>query len=113
MNYTRLAACMIGEACADGFGGAEMAGENHNEGFVELYDLTKKQAVARALLAEIRFMPRAGERIFISVGGPNNWESYTVVTVEYFLGYDQSTNEPAHSLMRGMGRVTLYVEPSK
>jgi len=90
-----------------------MAGENDNEGFVELYDLTKKQAVARALLAEIRFMPRAGERIFISVGGPKDWESYTVVRVEYFLGYDQSTNEPAQSLMRGMGRVTLYVEPSK
>ena len=90
-----------------------MAGENDNEGFVELYDLTKKQAVARAPLAEIRFMPRAGERIFIPVGGPKNWESYTVVTVEYFLGYDQSTNDPARSLMRGIGRVTLYVEPSK
>ena len=42
-----------------------MAGENDNEGFVELYDLTKKQAVARAPLAETRFMPRAGEPIFI------------------------------------------------
>jgi len=91
----------------------KMATENDNEGFLELYDLTKKQAVARAPFEQIRFMPRAGERIFISVGEPGQWESYTVVTVEYFLGYDQSTDEPARSLMRGMGRVTLYVEPSK
>jgi hypothetical protein len=91
----------------------KMATENDNEGFLELYDLTTKQPVARAPLAEIRFMPRAGERIFISMGGPGGWESYTVVTVEYFLGYDQSTDEPARSLTRGMGRVTLYVEPSK
>jgi len=90
-----------------------MAAQNDGEGFVELYDLTKKQVVARAPLAEIRFMPRAGERIFISVHGPGDWDSYTVVTVEYFLGYDQSTGEPARSLMRGIGRVTLYVEPSK
>ena len=89
-----------------------MTRENDNEGFAELFDLTKKQVVARTPLAEIKFMPRAGERIFISVEGPGDWESYTVVTVEYFLGYDQSTDEPSRSLMRGMGRVTLYVEPS-
>jgi hypothetical protein len=89
-----------------------MAGENDNEGFVELDDLTKKQAVARAPLAEISFMPRAGERIFISAGGPKECESYTVVTVEYFLGYDRSTNEPARSLMLGMGRVTSAVPQS-
>lgn len=89
-----------------------MATENDNEGFVELYDLTRKQAVARAPLAEIRFMPRAGERIFIPVRGPGDWDSYTVVTVEYFLGYE-ATMRPSRSLTSGMGRVTLYVEPSK
>jgi hypothetical protein len=90
-----------------------MTDENDNEGFVELFDLTKKQTVAKTPLQEIRFMPRAGERIFLPVDGPDRWESFTVVTVEYFLGYDQATNEPARSLIRGMGRVTLYVEPSK
>jgi hypothetical protein len=90
-----------------------MTTENGNEPFVELFDLTKKQTVVKTPLAEIRFMPRAGERIFIPLDGPERWESFTVVTVEYFLGYDQSTNEPARSLMQGMGRVTLYVEPSK
>jgi hypothetical protein len=89
-----------------------MAEEKENEGFVELYDLTKKEVIARAPLAEVRFIPRAGERIFLSVGGPKDWESYSVVTVEYFLGYDQSTGEPA-PLLRGMGRITVYVEPSK
>jgi len=90
-----------------------MATENDNEGFLELYDLTKKQVVARAPLAEIRFMPRAGERIFTSIRGPGDWDSYTVVTVEYFLGYEESSNQPARSLSHGMGRITLYVEPSK
>jgi hypothetical protein len=90
-----------------------MATGNDNEGFVELFDVTKKQAVARAPLAEIKFMPRAGERIFIPVGEPGNWDSYTVLTVEYFLGYDQSTGEASPSVTGGTGRVTLYVEPSK
>jgi hypothetical protein len=65
-----------------------MALESDNEGFVELYDLTKKQVVARTPLAEVRFMPRAGESIFISVHGPGDWDSCTVVNVEYFFGYD-------------------------
>lgn len=54
-----------------------MARKNGSEGFIELYDLTKKQAVARAPLAEIGFIPRAGERIFLPVEVPGNWESYT------------------------------------
>jgi hypothetical protein len=78
------------------FRGAEVANENDNQGFVELYDLTKKHAVARAPLAEIRFITRAGECIFISADGPGAWKSYTVVTVEYFLGCDQFTNERHH-----------------
>jgi hypothetical protein len=90
-----------------------MATENHNEGFVELYDVTKKQAVAREPLAEIKFMPRAGERIFIPLSGPGDWDSYTVLTVEYFLGYDQSAGQASPSIVGGPGRVTLYVEPSK
>lgn len=90
-----------------------MASQDNNAGFLELYDLTTKKAVARAPLAEIRFIPRPGERIFLSVGQPGEWHSYTVVNVEYFLGYDESTNEPSGSLLRSMGRVTLYAEPAK
>jgi len=57
-------------------------------------------------------MPRAGEHLHFRA---RSWRLgfLYVVTVEYFLGYDQSTGEPSRSLMRGMGRVTLYVEPSK
>jgi len=60
-----------------------MALESDNEGYVELCDLTKKQVVARTPLAEVRFMPRAGERIFVSLQGAGDWDSYTVVNVEY------------------------------
>jgi hypothetical protein len=104
---------LFGAIAQNGFLGAEMARKNGSDGFIELYDLTKKQAVSRAPLAEIGFIPRPGERIFLPVEVPGNWESYTVVTVEYFLGYDQFTNEPSRSLMRGIGRVTLYVEQAK
>ena len=81
------------------------------ESYLELYDVVKKEKVAKASLAEIRFIPRAGERIFISHNGPGNWDSYTVVNVEYFLGYDPATGES--SVSGGIGRITLYVEASK
>ena len=87
--------------------------EMENESYIELYDVAKKEKVAKAPLAEIRFIPRSGERIFISVHGKKDWISYTVVAVEYFLGHDESTSEPSRSLSKGIGRVTLYVEASK
>jgi hypothetical protein len=83
------------------------------ERYVELYDVVKKEKVAKAPLAEIRFIPRTGERIFIPHSGPGDWDSYTVVAVEYFLGYDPSTGEPSQSVSGGIGRITLYVEASK
>ena len=84
-----------------------------DESFLELFDVAKKAQVAKVPLASIRFMPRIGERIFLPLDGPEDWDSYTVVAVEYFLGYDPSTGQPSHSASAGMGRVTLYVEESK
>lgn len=81
------------------------------ESYLELYDVAKKEKVAKAPLAEIRFIPRTG--IFIPHSGPGNWDSYTVVAVEYFLGYDPSTGGPSRSVSGGIGRITLYVEASK
>jgi hypothetical protein len=51
---------------------------------------------------------RTGERIFISLSGTGDWDSYTVVAVEYFLGYDPSTGKPSRSMSRGIGRITLF-----
>ena len=90
-----------------------MAEENGNQSYLELYDVAKKVEVARTPLAEIRFVPRVGERIFISVKGSEDWVSYTVVSVEYFLGYKASTGEPARNMSSGIGKLTLYVEESK
>ena len=78
-----------------------------------LFGVARKEKVAKALLADIRFVPRTGERIFIPLQGAGNWDSYTVVAVEYFLGYDLSTGEPSRSVSKGIGRITLYVEASK
>lgn len=90
-----------------------MATKKEDESYLELYDVAKKEKVAKTPLAEIRFIPRTGERIFISLRGPEDWDSYTVVAVEYFLGYDLSTGEPTRTVSKGFGRITLYVEESK
>jgi hypothetical protein len=76
-----------------------------NETYLELFDVSKKTQVGKAPLASIRFMPRIGERIFLPLDEPGHWNSYTVVSVEYFLG--------GSSPSEGMDRVTLYVEESK
>jgi len=62
--------------------------------------------------AEIKFVPRTGERIFIPLEGAGDWDSYTVVAVEYFLVYDPSTGEPSRSVSKGIERITLYA-PSR
>ena len=90
-----------------------MATEMEDESYLEVYDIDKKESVARTPFAKVRFIPRSGERIFIALQGPGNWVSYTVLDVHYFLGYDSSTGKPARSGSEGVGRVTLYVEPSK
>jgi hypothetical protein len=90
-----------------------MATEMENESYLEVYDIDKKESVARTPFAKVRFIPRSGERIFIALQGPGNWVSYTVLDVHYVLGYDSSTGKPARSGSEGVGRVTLYVEPSK
>jgi hypothetical protein len=90
-----------------------MASKKEGESYIELYDVARKEKVAKAPLAEIKFVPRTGERIFIPLSGPKDWDSYTVVAVEYFLGYDPSTGEPTRSVSKGIGRITLYVEASK
>jgi hypothetical protein len=89
-----------------------MAPEEVNESTLELYDLTRKEKVASAPLGAVRFVPRTGERIFIPVKGTGDWNSYTVVAVEYFLGYEAS-GEPARNMTSGIGRISLYVEASK
>jgi hypothetical protein len=90
-----------------------MASKKQNESCIELYDVATKEKVAEAPLAEIAFIPRKGERIFIPLRGAGDWKSYDVLGVEYFLGYHRSTGEPSRSVSKGIGRVTLYVEPSK
>ena len=90
-----------------------MALKKEDESYLELFDVAKKEKVAKAPLGDIRFVPRTGERIFIPLDGTRDWDSYTVVAVEYFLGYDESTGEPSRSISGGIGRITLYVETSK
>jgi hypothetical protein len=90
-----------------------MAEETNDESYLELYDIATKEIVARTPLAAIQFIPRTGERIFIPLHGPGSWSSYTVIAVEYFLGYEGDTAAPARSVSNGMGRISLYVESAK
>jgi hypothetical protein len=104
-----------GELCTGvaqfSLGGYDMATEN--ESYVELFHVSKKVQVGKLPLASIRFIPRIGERIFLPIHGPRDWDSYTVVAVEYFLDYDPSTGKAARPESGGMDRITLYVEESK
>ena len=85
-----------------------MAAEKEDSSYVELFDVARKEKVAHATLAAIKFLPRTGERIFIPVKGSKRWDAYTVVAVEYFLGED-SAGEASLSF----AKITLYVEESK
>ncbi len=90
-----------------------MALKQEHESYLELFGVARKEKVAKALLADIRFVPRTGERIFIPLNGVRDWDSYTVVAVEYFLGYDKSAGEASRSISGRVGGITLYVEGSK
>ena len=90
-----------------------MATEKENESYLELYDIAKKEIVAKTPFAKVRFIPRSGERIFIALQGPGDWMSYTVLDVHYFLGLDSFTGKPSRSGTEATGRVTLYVEAAK
>jgi hypothetical protein len=81
------------------------------QSYVEMFDVSKKTAVAKAPLSAISHLPRTGERIFLPLHRPGNWEAYTVVSVEYFVGGEPLASEgPLES--PGLVRVTLYVERS-
>jgi hypothetical protein len=83
------------------------ANKEEEESYLELYDLVREKKVAKTSLAEIKFVLRTGERIIIPLQGPRDWDSHTVVAVEYFLGYDPSTGEPSRSVSKSIGRITL------
>lgn len=90
-----------------------MATEADSDNCLEVFDVATKTQVARIPLALIRFIPRTGERIFFPSSGVGNWAAYTVEAVEYFIGYDLATGQPAPPATGGTGRVTLYVAESK
>jgi hypothetical protein len=91
-----------------------MPTDERNESYLELFDVSKKTQVARVPLASISFMPRTGERIFLPLHKPGEWNSYTVIAVEYFLGPEAPPGQAAQAASAlGMVRVTLYVEESR
>ena len=87
-----------------------MPTNEENESILELFDISKNAQVGKVPLALIKFIPRIGESIFLPAH-PGKWQRYTVVNVEYFVGYDPSSGKP--SVTPGMERITLYVEESK
>jgi hypothetical protein len=83
-------------------------GAEQKSNYLELFDVSKKLAIATVPLDKVEHMPRIGERIFLPLHQPGGWTAYKIVDVEYFLGTDQGPlDEP------GMVRVTVYVEESK
>ena len=87
-----------------------MSAPRENQRYVELFDISKNAAVARAPLSAIPHLPRKDERIFLPLHQPGDWVAYTVVAVEYFVGGEPVDGE----LFQGSGtdRVTLFVQQS-
>ena len=75
-----------------------MAIDNTAHASIELFDVAKSKIVWKLPLALIRFIPRKGERILISVTGLNDWKDPNAATPE----------TPSQG-----GKITLYVEPSE
>jgi len=89
-----------------------MAELQQDQNYVEMFDISKKKTVARAPLAAISHLPRTGERIFLPLHRLGDWEAYTIIEVEYFVGGEPLPSEgPLES--PGLVRVTLYVAPAK
>jgi hypothetical protein len=88
-----------------------MSESHQDQRYVELFDISKKASIAKSPLAGIPHLPRTGERIFIPLHQPGDWEAYTVVAVEYFIGGNVSASEGSLEAS-GTDRVTLYVERS-
>ena len=55
------------------------------QSYVELFDISKNEPIAKAPLVEITHLPRTGERIFLRHPISGEWEGYTVMNLEYFL----------------------------
>lgn len=87
-----------------------MAAQNDNHRYLEFFDVRKNECVVRTPITESGFIPRKGERIFISPNGPGSWMSYTGTEVEYFFCYDQF-QPPSSS--GNSDRITIYVEAKK
>jgi hypothetical protein len=90
-----------------------MATEAQGENYLELFDVATKEQVGRVPLASLKFLPRAGERVFFPAATADKWTSYTVVAVEYFVGFNLATGQPATPSTGGTGRITLFVEANK
>jgi hypothetical protein len=88
-----------------------MPTDHDSRGFIEIYDLTKNKVASTFPLAHLKFLPRKGERVLVSPSGLGDWESYSIVNVAYFLGYDPATKTPETPSQAG--KITLYVEPSE
>jgi hypothetical protein len=89
-----------------------MSEPEQKQSYVELFDISKNEPIAKAPLAAIIHLPRAGERIFLPLPISGEWAAYTVVNLEYFLdGTPSASDEPLES--PGMVRITLYVERSR
>ena len=82
------------------------------QSYVELFEVPKNECIARAPLAEIPHLPRIMERIFLRHPVSGEWQSYTVLNIEYFLADPAAIGEGPLEIP-GMVRITLYVERSR
>jgi len=89
-----------------------MSEPEQEQSYVELFDVSKNAPIAKAPLAGITHLPRAGERIFLRHPITGDWEAYIVMNIEYFLAGEPAGSDGSLESL-GMVRITVFVERSR
>jgi hypothetical protein len=86
-----------------------MSASRESQRYVELFDISKNEAVAKAPLSAIPHLPRKDERIFLPLHQPGEWAAYGRSG-----GVLRGGERVGGELFQGSGtdRVTLFVEQS-
>jgi hypothetical protein len=82
---------------------AQAAKSRHVE--VELVDVTSRQTVKKG--PNPGFLPRAGEIVLVPLG-PESWARYKVLTLEYFMDYEDDPGKPESQT--SYFKITIYAE---
>lgn len=82
-----------------------MPEQEQKRDYLELFDVSENSSIGTVPIDKVKHLPRIGERIFLPLHHPRDWDEFKSVDIQYFLSTSESqVGEP------GTVRVTLYAE---